>query len=160
MTILLRRRHCPSLSLFICHTTLETFFFDLSISCLLFFQFGVMLVTNYQEPHTLVYGGTLPHIRCLFQDLQGISPLHFFLSSCIIINLLNMRLSFLRGRCLLLFFLLYSITPVMLSNEILKYAHIFVRIYMDICLHIYTFLKRRISISSLSFPAMFCRNCL
>lgn len=148
------------MSLFICHTTLETFFFDLSISCLLFFPVWSYAGDQYQEHHTLVYGGTLPHICCLFQDLQGISLLHFFFSSCIIIHLLNMRLSFLRGRCLLLFFLLYSITPVMLSNEILKYVYIFIRIYMYICLHIYTFLKRRMSISSLSFPAMFCRNCL
>lgn len=93
-----------------------------------------------------MYDGTLPHICCLFQDLQGISLLHFFLSSCIIINLLNMRLSFLRGRCLLLFFLLYSITPVMLSNEILKYAHIFIRIY--IFAYIYFSKKKNIYIIS------------
>lgn len=136
------------MSLFICHTTLETFFFDLSISCLLFFPVWSYAGDQYQEHHTLVYGGTLPHICCLFQDLQGISLLHFFLSSCIIIHLLNMRLSFLRGRCLLLFFLLYSITPVMLSNEILKYAHIFIRIYVYMFAYIYFSKKKNVYIIS------------
>lgn len=94
-----------------------------------------------QEHHTVVCGDALPCLCCMCQDLQGISLLHFFISSCVIINLLNIRLSFLRDRCLLLFFLLSkTITPVMLSNEILKYRYVLLEymymfMYVFVCIY-------------------------